>query len=275
MSLKTKSPDKMFMEQFIINGASDLAKWSEDNLTILLKDNLILGYYFATKPSTSFGEDIEILNLYLINSRHYHNKEVVSLDELEDAWEQFKRCPHRIFNNPPIDVWLDSKDNWCNMLANKMSKKYNCSFEDALSNVYYIITKCYNKQDVYMGNLSYLNKAINNQFLLEYKYNKNRINQDSGMAISLSTVIHAGDTDEDKITLENLIAAPEDKSDTSLDYRDLVDSCIELLSDTFGPREIELIMTEKPMYLPRNVYVRLIKWRQKHSIRELYKSETE
>lgn len=275
MSLKTKLPDKMFIEQFIINGASDLAKWSEDNLTILLEENFIIGYYFAIKHSTSFGEDIEILNIYLINSRHYHSKEVIGLDELEDAWERFKNTKEMVFANPPIDVWMDSKQEWCNKVSHELCKTFNCCFEDALSTTYYAIMKCYNKPNVYMGNLNYIHRAVINTYLVDYRYNKRRVNQDSGLAVSLSTIVNSADDDNEKITLESCIAAPKPTDENTLDYKDLLESSVKLLSDTFTQREIDLILTQKCMYLPRNIYNRLVRWRQKHSIRELYENETD
>ena len=100
-------------------------------------------------------------------------------------------------------------------------------------------------------------------FLLEKNHNK--IDKHT---ISLSTVI---DNDgEREITLEDLLPEEEDISENSLSYQTTLEHVKKLMADTFSPREIDQIINQPIFALSRSLYVKLLRWRAKHNIGELY-----
>ena len=173
-----------------------------------------------------------------------------------------------LFLNPPIQQWLDSKDNWCKKTASQMAKQYQYSYEEALSEVYYTIMCCYAKGTVYMGNLGYIKTAINNSFLMNIRMNKNRVNQDSGLAVSLNTPINT-ESDDEEITLMDLIENDENISD-KLEYEELKDKLTKLLNKHFSNREIDQLFNNKPVFLPLGLYRRLLAFRNTHKLEDIY-----
>lgn len=268
--------NKFYIKQFIIND-SNFQEWAENNLNNLLVKNNVIGYIFNTKKVKNFTETPIILNLYLIDK----NKECiksVSVDKLASAWELFFNKYNSdnndyiaLFQNPPIENWLDTKDNWCKKIANEVSKTFNWPFEEALSEVYIAVLKCYHKGNIYLGNLNYLRKSIYNSVLMVLRANKNKLFTSNGKAISLDTVI-GDDSDNNELYLSDLIASKEEVKEESLEYQMLLKQIKELLSKSFSSREIEQIINYKTIYLPANLYKRLCDWRKKHSVEEIYEA---
>ena len=275
MAIKSKFANKFYIKQYIINNVS-FQEWADNHMVEKLKDNAIIGYLFSTK-SNKFLEPTQVLNVYLIK-REYYKKSEISMIELAKDWELFLlKCKestdykkHTVFKNPPIEEWLDTKDNWCKKVAGEISNTFSMPFQDALSDTYYAIMVCYNKGTIYMGNLNYIKKSVYNKVLMELRANKRRVNLDSGLAISLNTVIRS-DSDDNELTIMDIIPEEEKMTEDSLEYKMLLDNVTKLLSQTFSPREIEQILTKTPAQLPTNVYRRLLTWRYKHSIDEVYK----
>lgn len=274
MSLKSKFAHKFYIEQYIINQMS-FQEWQEQQYSKIVEDNAIIGYMFSTKEGNMIYDEIEVLNIYLIDRKYYNGQEV-TIDNLTNAWRLFKfktlnESSHKdkiIFLNPPIQQWLDSKDNWCKKVASQISKQYNWSFDEALSEVYYTIMHCYSKGTVYMGNLGYIRTAINNSVLMSIRMNKNRINQDSGLAVSLDAPITA-ESDDEELTLLDMITG-DDTEMKELEYKQLKERITELLSKDFSKREIDQLFNNKPIFLPKSLYTRLIKWRANHKESDLY-----
>lgn len=274
MSLKSKFAHKFYIEQYIINEMS-FQEWQEKQYSKLVENNAIIGYMFSAKEGNVIYDEIEVLNIYLIDRKYYNGQEV-TIDNLANAWRLFKcktlsESNHKdkiVFLNPPIQQWLDSKDNWCKKVASQISKQYNWPFEEALSEVYYTIMYCYSKGTVYMGNLGYIRTAINNSVLMSIRSNKNRVNQDSGLAVSLDTIV-TSDSDDEDLTLMDMIESGEEVG-SELEYEELKERITNLLSKYFSEREIEQLLTQKPICLPMNLYRRLLNFRKKYKSEDIY-----
>ena len=172
--------NKFYIKQYIINDNS-FQEWAKNNLNELLVKNAIIGYIFNTKKTKNFAETPIVLNLYLIDKSKNYIKSI-NEEKLGNAWELFfnkfnnsKKEYIAVFQNPPIENWLDTKDNWCKKIATEISKIFNWSFEEALSETYLAILNCYHKGNVYLGNLNYLRKSIYNSVLMSIRSNKNKI----------------------------------------------------------------------------------------------------
>jgi hypothetical protein len=240
-----------------------------------LVNDAIIGYIFNTKKVKNFAETPIVLNLYLIDKNKSYNKSI-SEEKLGNAWELFfnkydncKKDYVAIFQNPPIENWLDTKDNWCKKIANEISRTFSWSFEEALSETYIAILKCYHKGNVYLGNLNYLKKSIYNSVLMTLRDNKKKVFCSTGKALSLDTPIGT-DTENNELYLSDMIADEVEANEESLDYQFLLKNVKSLLSKTFSEREIDQILNYKTIYLPTSLYKRLCDWRKKHSVEELY-----
>ena len=266
--------NKFYIKQFIINDNS-FQEWAKNNLNNLLSKDAVIGYIFNTKKTKNFAETPVVLNLYLIDKNKTYTKSI-SEDKLGNAWELFFNKFNNsnkeyiaIFQNPPIENWLDTKDNWCKKIANEISKTFNWPFEEALSETYIAILKCYHKGNVYLGNLNYLKKSVYNSVLMSIRQNKNKLFCSTGKAISLDTVIGT-DAENSELYLSDMIPAEEHLSEENLEYQMLFKQVKDLLRKTFSEREIEQILNYKTIYLPTSLYKRLCEWRKKHKVEDLY-----
>lgn len=268
--------NKFYIKQYVINDNS-FQEWANKNLNTLLSKDAIIGYIFNTKKTKNFAETPIVLNLYLIDKSKSYNKSI-STEKLGNAWELFfnkfnnsKKDYIAVFQNPPIENWLDTKDNWCKKMATEISKTFGWVFDDALSEVYIAILNCYHKGNVYLGNLSYLRKSIYNSVLMSIRSNKNKLFCSTGKVVSLDTVIGT-DSENSELYLSDMIQAEEQLNEESLDYQLFYKTVKELLSKTFSEREIDQILNYKTIYLPSSLYKRLCDWRKKHSVEELYEA---
>lgn len=260
--------NKFYIKQYIINDNS-FQDWANKNLNTLLAKDAIIGYIFNTKKTKDFAETPIILNLYLIDKEKSYNKSI-SVEKLGNAWELFfnkynnsKKQYVAVFQNPPFENWLDTKDNWCKKMANEISKTFGWSFGEALSETYIAILRCYHKGNVYLGNLNYLRKSIYNSVLMTLRETKAKL--------SLDTVIGT-DNENNELHLSDVVPAEEQLNEESLDYQLFFKSVKDLLSQSFSEREIDQIINYKTIYLPQNLYKRLLNWRQQHSMEELYEA---
>ena len=265
MSIKTKDSHKFFIEQFTLNDPNILVS---ERVNELLTNNVIIGYLFFNKGKIKLMESVDILTLYLIDKRYY-DKEIISIKELNDAWNEYikynKQKP--IFKNPPLKEWLDTKDNWCKKLAGKISKQFGWTFDEALSEIYFIITKCYNKPHVYFGNLGYIQTSIINSIKMYHRNNVKRLNYTNPKVISIDSVVSES-SDGVAITIADTIGC-NDNYYNEEHYNDFEKEIKLLLSKTFSEREIEQILKNSPSYLPQPLYTKLLRWRKKHSVKEV------
>lgn len=276
MAIKSKELNKFYIEQIILGYNNTPDNWTEPQFQNICKHDKLIGFLFSVKKGVKFGEQIPILNLYLINSA-YCNSEIITLKELQNQWLIF--CDKMlnesliskmiVFRNPPIKYWIDTKENWCKKLAAKIAEQFGWSFDEALSEVYYTVMKCYNKGHVYMGNLGYIQTSVYNNVRMCIRFNKNRLNQQSRKCTSLDQTI-AESEDGEAITLADCIGE-DDKLFAELEFNEFKKDCENLMSKNFSKREIEQILTQKACYLPLNLYRRLINWRYRHSPVELEK----
>lgn len=262
--------NKYFIKQFIINNNEDFQEWQEQELSTLLNNNCIIGYFFARrKELKTVGQIPEVLNLYLIKKTNYNGLQI-TLESLANAWEFFKCNKTLLFENPPIENWLDTKDNWCKKLATRLTLSYGGTFSERMSDIYMSVMLLYRKGNVYMGNLNYVEKSIINFIKTDIRYWSSRVNE--GNSISLSTAINDGEDDE-IITGEDLLTDGVDIT-TDLDYQQLLQRAKTLLSETFSKREIDMILNDTPAtVMPRGTYDRLCKFRYKHNRKELVNEE--
>ena len=273
--IKSKQINKFYIKQFILKD-DDFQAWIDDNYGELTNEDKIIGYLFSYKQGTALCAESYVLNVYVIKKEYYNGADV-TINMLRDAWELFFfKCAtetayynKNVFKNPPIEQWIDTKENWCKKLAAQLSKQFNKSFDDMLSEVYYNVVRCYNKGTVYIGNLGYLRKTILNAILQQMRSEKNKVIQDNGNAVSLNTVI-IQDSDDEETILMDMLAIKEEMTEESLEYRELKENIIKLLSDMFSRREIDQLINNKQIYVPRSIYVRLLRWRDKHTLEELY-----
>lgn len=267
MAIKTKHLDKFFIEQFVIND-DNFNKFKDDNmLKNLLYDNAIVGFIFTNK-NMKFSS-VTVLNLYLIKRDYYDGYEV-TLDALSVNWELFFQDKKEIvFENPPIKLWLDTKDNWCKKLANRFAKQFDKTYSEMLSEVYYTIMRLYKKGTVYMGNLGYIERSVYNSILCRLRLNRKRVNQDSGLAVSLDAII-SDDNDDESLTLEDMIAYDDSYDEDNITYNETKENCLKLLRESFSDREINIILTTNATVMPRTIYERLRYWRSKHNVEDIY-----
>lgn len=278
MAIKSKELSKFYIEQIILDNDNNPGSWIEADFSEALfqsicKHDKLIGFLFSTKQSVKFSVPTRVLNLYLIKPSYYDG-EGITLKELSDAWyefmdKMFHETHHSkmiVFKNPPIEQWIDTKENWCKKLAAKVAEQFNWSFDEALSEVYYTVMKCYSKGHVYMGNLGYIQTAVYNNVRMCLRFNRNRLNQDSGRCESLDQVITESD-DGEQITLADCIGI-EDEAFKKIEYEQFEKDVKDKLSETFSTREIDQILKQKAGYLPMNLYRRLINWRKQHSPEE-------
>ena len=266
--IKSVHKNKFFIEQFILNKDNDFQQFVEVNSN-KLQQYTILGYHFSTKEFGTLRET-RVLNIYFIRPEYYINKECISLDDLSKAWELFFNCPTKqVFKNPPLKEWIDTKENWCKKLATYIMRAYNKPFEEALSDVYFVVTRLHKKETIYMGSLTYIRNAVINHVKVEFRDNRNKLNQDSGLAISLDLPMCVNEDDEN-ISLMDMIAVDTDYYEDNIEYLETLENCKRLLRKTFSDREIDQILNVKPQFMPKHLYNRLNAWRKQHSPEEIY-----
>lgn len=263
--IKSQEKNKCFIKQYVLDFNNDTFDSWMESIKDQLKENNIIGYLF-TKIKSKIGLDGNILNVYYIKKKYYPNQ--ISLDIFKQDWDNFVKDGKIKFQNPPIELWLDTKENWCKKLANKLSKTFNWSFDRTLSEIYLAIMKCYRKKTVYMGNLDYIAKAAKNEILLRLRANKIRLNQENDIVISLNTVIGYNEEDEE-LVIEDVLSE-ETHIIEDLEFAELKNKAISLLKTSFSDREIDQILNQKVTFLPKALYARLLTFRNKHAIKELY-----
>lgn len=282
MNMKREA-SKYFIEQFIVDEDNNPTKWTSDDWNRLTKGNTIIGYLFLVKEGVKFGPATRLLNLYLIRPAFVKNPidDAVPYAELGAAWDKFMenlfdekktKSQSMVFSNPPIAYWLDTKENWCKKQADAIVQKYNWSFDEALSEVYYIVAKCFQKKHVYMGNLGYVTRAIYNSVLMNYRYNRNRLHNGNPNVISGDQPAYedSGNGDNALCTVWDTIGE-DDPWFAEQDYKQFEADLRKIMRQSFSDREIDQIFMQRAGYLPMGLYRRLLKWRKAHPIEELRK----
>lgn len=279
MPIKSQEISKYYIEQIILTDDNNPDLWDEQYYkeTICNNDKCI-GYLFNLKEASNLVSKVKVLNLYLIKPEYYLESSIEN-DELREKLKLFEancaesdKYTHKmnVFRNPPLKNWMDTKENWCKKLAHKMSQQFNLTFDDALSEVYYTVVKCYSKSFVYMGNLGYIQTAAYNNIRMRYRTESKTLNQDYNVCDSLDQTISSQNEDNEKFRLIDAIPAEKDNELIEFEYNELEADCKKLLSDTFSLRDIDQIIKNGAGYLPMNIYRKLLKWRKQHSRVELF-----
>lgn len=199
------------------------------------------------------------LTIYLINK--CKENEELDLVDIYNGYLKYIAMNRHVFVNPPLEYWLESKLNWCHKIANKLSTQFNITAEDALSDIYFIITYCYNKGNVYLGSLNYLEKSSMNMHLIKLRKSKFE-----NSIISLYSTLDKEDGD---LELCDIIGE-EDDGYADLEYQCVKDKAIKMLKRNFSPREIDQILNVAPSILPHSLLQRLYIWRSKNKKEDLY-----
>lgn len=274
MAIKSQELSKFYIEQIILTNEDNPENWTEPQFQSICRHDKLIGFLFSVKEKVKFGVPTRVLNMYLIKP-NYYDKEPISLQELSQAWNEFEHklfhetnhSKMAVFKNPPIEQWIDTKENWCKKLAAKITEQFEWPFDEALSEVYYTVMKCYTKGHVYMGNLGYIQTSVYNNVRMVLRFNRNRLNQDSGRCDSFEETIGESD-DGEAVTLGDCLGYDDDQFQ-EMDHQAFEKECRDLLSQTFSEREIDQILKQKAGYLPQNTYRKLTTFRKQHSPSEL------
>lgn len=258
-----RNSNKYYIEEFSLDNTNNPLTWTEGSLLNALKGAKIIGYIFIVKEASSYK-----LNLYLIRSGAYDS---IPLSELQIAWTQFitekSKSKRMVFKNPPLDEWIKTKDNWCKQEANKIMKQFHWEFNEALSQVYWVIVRLYRKKTVYMGNLGYLQTAIMNSIRQHHRFMRNKLVLGHENVVSGDQWVKSSANDDTIVTVFDTIGIDEPYF-AEQDYADFEQEVRGLMREAFSDRELDQIFTQRSGYLPMNLYKRLLKWRAKHNIKE-------
>ena len=244
----------------VIDADNNPATWTENKLNEITHNEEVIGYFMKRTNKK------DTINLYTLPNK-YCKDNYLTLDDLFLAYGQWL-IAMRIkdneklvkFHNPPIQNWLDTKEQWIKKTANKLSKTFDKPFDEMLSHVHYAIIKAFSKDNVYVGNLGYIERSAYNEVLMELRNNKNKLLLDYEKVISLDDDYEIDGTTH---TL-NDICGEDDPAFAEADFNETKNEITKVLSYTFSAREIDQIINSQGQ-LPLNLYRRLLAWRKTHS----------
>lgn len=248
---------KYQIKQIVLTKENNPNVWTEDKLNEITNNKVIIGYMLKLTSSNS------ILNIYVLSKEYTVNKGI-SLEELKNAYSTWLynvvyNNKDVLFKNPPIENWLDTKEQWIKKTANKLSKIFDKPFEEMISHVYYAIIKVYNNGKAYIGNLGYIERAAYNEVLLEIRNNRNKLLIDDYKVISIDSLIPNNDED---LTYNDVLSTEDDLQE-NFNFEETLTKIKQTLKFTFSEREIDQIINCQGQ-LPFNLYRRLLNWRKTH-----------
>lgn len=250
----------------------NLLEWSEiDLFNIVGKDNIIVGYILKPK-STRFS-----LTLYITYYKYVSDVDrVVTLSDLKIIYKQWQESltmdPNSfMFRNPPLDLWLETKLNWVKKISYQLSESYNKPMDECMSTLYMTILNCYNKSNIYLGNLHYIIIAAHNAMKLEHRYMLNRLYGNHPLAIHLDAVPSDfnASLDDSVASMHELIDGLTDAFYEEERDKAAVEELLLDLQEEFTTREIDQIINT-PSFLPKSLYRRLLKWRKTRKLEDYY-----
>ncbi len=267
---------KMFIKTIAISLDNNPITWTDNQYAAINEDNTVVGYLLSNRLTGSKAG--MSLNLYLLppSSLYVDNLTTIRLThtDLRTAFLQWLEVlisnPGSFqFRNPPLDLWLDTRLNWINALCIKVHNKYGTDIGEALSSAYMTILKLYNKGNVYIGNLYYLEIAIYTAIKKEHYYMKNRLTGKHPDAIHLDATPgeFSKSIDNDVSSFHEIITAPDWDTEEEKRYNEIWEHMKEDMKEEFSEREIEQIC-KGSAYMSMPLYRRLLKWRATHSIED-------
>lgn len=262
--------DRLKLKSIVLDLENNPVVWTPSKLTELVHGNVVVGC--LVKNTSRTGDLTPVLNLYYIDDSKVLNKAtILTQPVLGNIFKQWLEAiiedeKSFMFRNPPLDLWLDTKDNWVKKITIKLSTMYTTPYDDCLSTVYDTLVKCYNRGDVYMGNLNYLSTAIHNNIKLDYRYLKNRWHGGHQDAIHLDANVSDfnASADEGVTTLHEIIGGQLDHDPVEQREKDMLSTIMSDLKREFSPREIDQIINHQAT-LPMTLYRKLLKWRKEHT----------
>lgn len=234
--------------------------WTEEEYNIITNGEAVIGYFMKQN-----GTEMK-LNMYLIPRKHSKGY-IITKDDLKLAYAQWlvnmrynqnKKLVQ--FHNPPIENWLDTKEQWIKKTAHKLHKVFDKPYDEMLSHVHYAIIKAFGKDGVYVGNLGYIERSAYNEVLMEIRDNKNKIilnNTDRCSSLDESFEI------DGTTHTYNEILGEDDSFYADEEFKETTNEIKKVLSYTFSDREIDQIVNSQGQ-LPMNLYRRLLNWRKTH-----------
>ena len=234
--------------------------WTDEEYKSITDNEAVIGYFMKQD-----GEQMK-MNIYLIPEKHSKGN-IVTKNDLKLAYAQWlinirynqnKKLVQ--FHNPPIENWLDTKEQWIKKTANKLSRTFNKPYDEMLSHVHYAIVKAFNKDGVYVGNLGYIERSAYNEVLMDIRNNRNKLIIDNTEKVS--SLDEQFEIDGTVHTLNDLYGE-EDKGIAEMEFNETAEEIKKALSYTFSDREIDQIINSQGQ-LPLNLYRRLLNWRKTH-----------
>ena len=234
--------------------------WTDEEYKSITYNEAVIRYFMKQD-----GEQMK-MNIYLITEKQSKGN-IVTKNDLKLAYAQWlinmrynqnKKLVQ--FRNPPIENWLDTKEQWIKKTANKLSRTFNKPYDEMLSHVHYAIVKAFNKDGVYVGNLGYIERSAYNEVLMDIRNNRNKLIIDNTEKVS--SLDEQFEIDGTVHTLNDLYGE-EDKGIAEMEFNETAEEIKKALSYTFSDREIDQIINSQGQ-LPLNLYRRLLTWRKTH-----------
>ena len=234
--------------------------WTEEDYKIITDNEVIIGYFMKLD-----GTQMK-MNIYLIPEK-YCKGYIITKNDLKLAYAQWlvnmKYNQNKTlvqFHNPPIENWLDTKEQWIKKTANKLSKTFDKPYDEMLSHVHYAIVKAFGKNGVYVSNLGYIERSAYNEVLMDIRNNRNKLIIDNTEKVR--SLDEQFEIDGTMHTLHDLYGE-EDRDIAEMDFNETTEEIKKVLSYTFSNREIDQIINSQGQ-LPVNLYKRLLNWRKQH-----------
>jgi len=260
---------KLHILSVMLTSDNNPLKWTDKDLSRITNRHSIVGYLLKTVKINT--ESHSVLNIYVIKPELVsENDKVINAQLLRNVFMQWLESliedpKSYMFRNPPLDKWLETKQNWIKKVTGKLASSYNKTYDDCLSSLYTTILHCYNKSDIYIGNLHYLVVAANNRLKVEYRYMLNRLSGEHPNAIHLDACPSDfnGGLENSVSSLHEIIGGAEDPYIRDDRNREMMEAIKADLREEFSEREIDQIVNA-PGYLPNSLYRKLLKWRRTH-----------
>lgn len=229
----------------------------EEKYELTIDEYSIIGY----RISYDSVKDNLYVTLYLKKTKDNKVNLTVEIESIiDDIFSE--RKDYMSFRNPPIEDWLNTKESWCRKLAKSVSDQYRLSFDEAMSEVYLSILKCYRK-GIYMGSLGYIEVSVRNEVKMNYRSLKHKVSVfNCGNVISLSSPTYE-DKDGNRVFVADVIGKCDDIQDR-IEAEEELASVIRCLKKTFSDREIDQIIKNEQKYWPVNLLGKMRRWRNTH-----------